>query len=103
MKILDYFKEIPKIFDWYFLLTPIKRIQLNYIVLLVILSFLTYKNDEQHKQNYILLSNRIDVVNNSRATEQEKYTKSLQYYTEKFNRLLEILLEQKREKEQLKK
>ena len=103
MKILEYFKEILKIFDWYFLLPPIKRIQLNYIALLFVISYLTYSNDSQHRENCILLTNRIDLVNNSRAAEQEKYTQSLQYYTEKFNRLLEILLEQKKENEQLKK
>lgn len=102
MKILDYFKEIPKLFDWYFLLTPIKRIQLNYIILLGLITFLAYKNDERHRQNYAVLSARIDSVNDNRSKEQEKYTGKLEYYTEKFNHLLEIVIQQNKEVKQIK-
>lgn len=95
MKILDFFSEIPKLFDWYFRLPQLKRIQLNYIVLISLIIILSYYNDKQHRDNYAVLSARIDSVNNSRAKEQEKYTTKLEYYTDKFNHLLEILLQKK--------
>ena len=50
----------------------------------------------------MLLSNRNDTINNSRTKEQEKYTTKLEYYTDKFNHLLEILIQQRKEREQLK-
>lgn len=103
MKILvEYFKEIEKLFDWYFHLTPIKRIQLNYIVILGFLAYLAYKNDEQHKENYIMLSLRIDSVNNARAKEQREYTENLKFFTEKFSDLSKELLYQKERVQQIK-
>lgn len=95
MKILDFFREIPKLFDWYFTLPQLKRISLNYIVIIALLITLSYYNDKQHRDNYAVLSSRIDSVNDSRAKEQEKYTTKLEYYTEKFNHLLEMLLQKK--------
>jgi hypothetical protein len=102
MKILDFFREIPKLFDWYFQLPQLKRIQLNYILLIALLFTISYYNDKQHRENYIVLSVRIDAVNNSRTKEQEKYTTKLEFYTDKFNHLLELLIQQKKEREQLK-
>lgn len=103
MKILDYFREIPNFFNWYFQLPQLKRIQMNYIVLIALLITLSYYNDKQHRENTAGLSNRIDAINNSRTKEQEKYTTKLEYYTDKFNHLLELLIQQKKEQEQLKK
>ena len=102
MKILDFLLGIPKFFDWYFQLQPIKRMNLNYIALIAAIITLSYYNDKQHRDNYLVLSGRIDSVNNSRTKEQEKYTTKLEYYTDKFNHLLEILLQQKREQEKIK-
>jgi hypothetical protein len=102
MKILDYFKEIPKLFDWYFLLPQIKRIQLNYIIILSVVITLAYYNDKRHSENYAILSARIDSVNNNRAKEQEKYTTKLEYYTDKFNSLLVVLIQQRKEIKQIK-
>jgi hypothetical protein len=102
MKILDYFREIPKLFDWYFLLSQLKRTQLNYIILIASIITISYYNDKQHRENYIVLSNRNDTINNSRTKEQEKYTAKLEFYTDKFNHLLEILIQQRKEREQLK-
>lgn len=103
MKLLDYFREIPKLFDWYFLMLPIKRIQMNYIIILSIVSTLAYYNDKRHNENYAILSARIDSVNNNRTKEQEKYTAKLEFYTDKFNNLLVVLIEQRKEIEQIKK
>jgi hypothetical protein len=102
MKILYYLREISKLFDWYFLLPQIKRIQLNYIIILTIVITLTYFNDKRHSENYAILSSRIDSVNNNRAKEQEKYTAKLEYYTDKFNSLLVVLIQQKKEIKQIK-
>lgn len=103
MKILvEYFKEIEKLFDWYFHLAPIKRIQLNFIIILVCLAYLTYKNDEQHRENYRILSVRTDSISNARSKEQKEYTKSIQLYTEKYYELWEKLLKQKEEVQQIK-
>jgi hypothetical protein len=103
MKFLDYLLQLPKIFDWYFNLPAIKRIQLNYIALLSFVILLSYYNDQLHRKNYSDLSARIDIINNSRSQEQEKYTAGLQYYTDKLNHLLEILIKQKEEIKQIKK
>ena len=94
MKYLAYLREIPKLFNWYFTLSPLKRIQLNYIILLTIVLTVAYFNDQQHRENYTIVSNRIDSVNTARAKEQEQYSQKLVYYTEKFNNLLEILIKQ---------
>lgn len=103
MKILDFFREIPKLFDWYFLLPALKRIQMNYIILIALIITLSYYNDKRHRDNYTVLSARNDTINNSRTKEQEKYTAKLEFYTDKFNHLLEILMQQKKEKEQINK
>lgn len=102
MKILEYFQEIPKLFDWYFLLPPIKRIQLNYIVILALVISLAYYNDKRHSANYAVITARIDSVNNNRAKEQEKYTAKLEFYTDKFNNLLVKLIEQRERIKQIK-
>ena len=101
MKILDFFRELPKLFDWYFLLPVLKRIQLNYIVLIASVITLSYYNDKRHRDNYTVLSARNDTINNSRTKEQEKYTAKLEFYTDKFNHLLELLIQQRKEREQL--
>ena len=103
MKILDFFREIPKLFDWYFLLPALKRIQMNYIILIALIITLSYYNDKRHRDNYTVLSARNDTIINSRTKEQEKYTAKLEFYTDKFNHLLEILMQQKKEKEQINK
>lgn len=102
MKFLDYFREIPKLFDWYFQLPQLKRIRLNNIAVIVFLILLSYYNDKLHRENYTVLSNRNDTINNSRTKEQEKYTAKLEFYTDKFNHLLELLIQQRKEREQLK-
>jgi hypothetical protein len=102
MKYFNYLLEIPKLFNWYFLLPALKRIQLNYIILIALIILISYKNDKQHRENYTVLSARNDTINNSRTKEQEKYTAKLEFYTDKFNHLLEILLQQKKEREQIK-
>ncbi|MFY0481447.1 hypothetical protein ACI6PS_02480 [Flavobacterium sp. PLA-1-15] len=92
MKILAYFEKIPQLFDWYFRLPQLKRIQFNYIVLLVAIIAAAYYNDKRHRDNYNILSARVDTVNDLRAKEQEGYKKSLEFYTDKFNNLLEKLI-----------
>lgn len=103
MKVLDYLLEIPKLFNWYFLLPALKRIQLNYIILIASIILISYYNDKQHRDNYTVLSARNDTINNSRTKEQEKYTAKLEFYTDKFNHLLEILIHQRKEREQINK
>ena len=103
MKLLDLFRELPKLFDWYFLLPALKRLQLNYLILIAFVITLSYYNDKRHRDNYMVLSARNDTTNNSRTKEQEKYTAKLEFYTDKFNHLLELLIQQKKEREQLKK
>jgi hypothetical protein len=102
MKLLEYFKEIPKLFDWYFGLSQSKRMNLNYIIIIIAIVAAAYWNDSKHNENYTILSNRIDSVNDLRAKEQERYTVKLESYTDKFNALLEKLIEQKEEVEKLK-
>lgn len=88
MKFLEITKQVPKLFDWYFSLSQIKRIQLNHIVLLLAIVTAAYYNDKQHRdinQNLIVRINRSD---DARAKEQSSYTKSLENYTQKFNDLL---------------
>jgi hypothetical protein len=75
---------------------------LNYIIILTVVISLAYYNDKRHSENYAILSARIDSVNNSRAKEQEKYTTKLEYYTDKFNSLLVVLIQQKKEIKQIK-
>lgn len=103
MKLFEFLKQIPGLFDWYFKLSPLKRIQLNYIVLLFCVLTLFYFNDKFHRENLNSLSIRIDLINDSRAKEQEKYTARLEFYTEKFNNLLEMLLRQEKKIEAIKK
>ena len=103
MKILDYVAQIQNLFDWYFKLPLLKRMQLNYITIITVIITLSYYNDKRHRDSYIILSGRIDTINDSRTKEQEKYTAKLEYYTDKFNHLLEILLQQKKEQEKINK
>nr|WP_317631382.1 hypothetical protein [uncultured Flavobacterium sp.] len=98
MKIIEYLKAIPNFFDWYFRLAPIKRIQFNYIFLLALVLTLFYYNDAKHRENIAALTARIDAVNMDRVNESEKYTKQLEYYTDKFNTLLEMLIQKKQNK-----
>lgn len=102
MKILEYFKEIPKLFDWYFGLSQSRRMNLNYIIIIIAIVAAGYWNDKKHNEYNTVLTNRIDTINNLRAKEQERYTIKLESYTDKFNRLLEKLIEQKKEVEKLK-
>jgi hypothetical protein len=95
-------KHITKLLDWYFHLTPSKKMQMNYMVVIVVILYFTYKNNEQHRENYNVLSVRIDSINNARSREQRAYTKNLEFYTEKFSSLLEKLLIQKEEIKQIK-
>jgi hypothetical protein len=103
MKYLEFLQEIPKLFNWYFILPSLKRIQLNYIVLIAGILFISYCNDQKHRDINIRLYARIDLINSSRSKEQEKYTAKLEYYTDKFNHLLEVLIEQRKEREQINK
>jgi hypothetical protein len=102
MNLMDLFSSIPKLFDWYLAMPIIKRIQINYITILTLVIVFTYYNDKRHAANYTILSARIDTINNSRAKEQEKYTAKLEYYTDKFNSLLVVLIQQKKEIKQIK-
>lgn len=101
MKIFDYLAQIPNFFNWYFKLALIKRIQLNYITLLTIVISLAYYNDKRHRENYTILSIRVDATNASRAQEQKEYNANLRYYTDKFNHLLELLIQQKEQIKQI--
>lgn len=101
MTIKNALTEIRGIFKWYFDLTSQKRIQVNYIMLLLTIGILSYYNDKQHKANYLALSNRIDNTNNSRSLEQANYTKKLEYYTDKFNHLLELLIKEGQERKKI--
>lgn len=103
MKFTNYLREIPKLFEWYFQLSKLNRVQLNYIAVIVFLISLSYYNDKLHREHYTVLANRNDTINNSRTKEQEKYTTKLEFYTDKFNHLLELLIQQRKEREQLKK
>jgi len=94
--------EASRIFTWYFTLTAIKRIQVNYVVLLIFVITISYLNDKQHRENYMALSNRNDIINNSREKEQAKYTLKLEFYTDKFNHLLEVLIHQREARQEIK-
>lgn len=102
MNLIEIFSAIPRLFDWYLAMPLIKRIQINYITLLALVIGFSYYNDKRHTDNYAVLSSRIDSINNSRAKEQEKYTAKLEYYTDKFNSLLVVLIQQKKEIKQIK-
>ena len=102
MKILDFFRELPKLFDWYFQLPQLKRIRLNNMAVLVFLIFLSYYNDKLHRENYTVLSNRNDISNDGRAKDQKEHNAKLEFYTDKFNHLLELLLQQEKERKQIK-
>jgi len=102
MILKEWLSQIPIFFKWYFSLDQLKRIQFNYIVIIAILISILYFNDSKHRENYIKLSDRYDIVNNNRYKEQEKYTASLRFYTNKFNNLLEKLIEQKERIEAIK-
>lgn len=99
MKLIEWFKAIPTLFDWYFKLTQIKRIQFNYIVIIAVLLTIFYYNDAKHRETNLALTTRVDSVNSNREKEQEKYTKKLEYYTDKFNGLLEMLIAKKTEQQ----
>lgn len=103
MKINEYIDKIPKLFDWYFQLVPTKRIQLNYIVIIAVIVSLAYKNDRRHQENSDLLSAKLDAINNERAKDQKEYAKNLEFYVEKFNHLLEMLILQEKEINKIKK
>ena len=102
MKFLDLLSAIPKLFDWYFNMDILKRIQMNYITIIVLILSYFYYSNQEHVETVNILSNRIDAINNSRSKEQEKYTAKLEYYTDKFNNLLVVLIEQKKELKQIK-
>lgn len=99
--IKEWLSQIPLFFKWYFSLQPIKRIQFNYIVIIAILISILYFNDSKHRENYTKLNDRFDTVSNNRYKEQEKYTANLRFYTDKFNNLLERLIEQKQKIEEI--
>ena len=99
--IKEWLSQIPIFFKWYFSLDQLKRIQLNYIFIIAMLILTIYFNDSKHRENYSKLSDRFDLVSNSRYKEQEKYTTKLEFYTDKFNNLLEKLIEQKQKIEMI--
>lgn len=102
MKFFELFSAIPKLFDWYFGMDSLKRIQLNFITIIAIILTYIYYTQKAYAENITILSSRIDTINNSRTKEQEKYTAKLEFYTDKFNNLLEVLIEQRREIKQIK-
>jgi hypothetical protein len=101
MNILESIQGASRLVSWYFKLTSIKRIQVNYTVLLFGVITMAYFNDKQHRENYTALSNRNDIINNSREEEQAKYTRQLEFYTNKFNHLLEIFINQKEGRQEI--
>lgn len=102
MLIKEWLSQIPIFFKWYFSLSPIKRIQFNYICIIAALILTLYLNDSKHRENYNKLSDRTNAISDSRYKEQEKYTAKLEFYTDKFNNLLEKLIEQKQAIEKIK-
>lgn len=102
MKFLELFTAIPKLFDWYFNMESIRRVQLNFIVVLGLVFTYIYYTNKAYAENITILSTRIDTINNSRTKEQEKYTAKLEYYTDKFSDLLFKIDRQKEELKQLK-
>lgn len=102
MNLLDFFTAIPKLFDWYLAMPIIKRIQINYITIIALLIGYIYYTNQHHIAAEASLSARIDIINNSRSKEQEGYAAKLEYYTEKFNGLLVVLIEQNKELKQIK-
>lgn len=102
MKILELFSAIPKLFDWYLNMDTIKRFHINYITVIISLLTYFYYTNKNYAENTTLLTNRIDTINNSRTKEQEKYTAKLEFYTDKFNNLLVVLIEQRKEIKQIK-
>lgn len=103
MKILDYFTQIPKLFNWYFHLTPAKRKDFNYIMLLVASWSILYYNDYRHRENSKILIDRVDATNNLRSKDQERYTKNLEFYTNSFKDFSKEILHQKEEIKSIKK
>lgn len=100
--ILDLLSAIPKLFDWYFNMEAIRRVQLNFIVVLCIVFTYIYYTNKANAANITVLATRLDNANDSRAKEQEKYTAKLEYYTDKFSGLLDKIDKQKEELKQLK-
>lgn len=102
MKFLELLSAIPKLFDWYFNMDSLKRIQLNYITLIALILTYIYYTQQNYAENMAILSNRVDTTNNARAKEQEKYTAKLEFYTDKFNNLLVMVIDQRKEIKQIK-
>lgn len=102
MKFLELFTLIPKLFDWYFNMENIRRVQLNFIVVLCLLFTYIYYTNKAYAENITILATRLDNANDSRAKEQEKYTTKLEYYTDKFSELLFKIEKQKEELKQIK-
>lgn len=102
MKFLELFTLIPKIFDWYFNMENLRRVQLNFIVVLCLLFTYIYYTNKAYAENITILATRLDNSNDARAKEQEKYTAKLEYYTDKFSELLFKIDKQKEELKQIK-
>jgi len=103
MKFLDLFNQIPRLYNWYSDLSPTKRKDFNYIILLIASWSILVYNDRQHRENNTILTDRIDSVNNLRSKDQERYTGNLEYYTNSFKSFSEQILKQKEEIKNIKK
>ena len=101
-KLIEFLGKAPQIIDWYFGLTPTRRMNLNYITIITVIVTASYYNDHKHNENYTAISNRIDAVNNLRSKEQERYTVKLESYADKFKDVFEKITLQKNEVKQLK-
>lgn len=101
MTIREWLSQIPVFFKWYFSLDQLKRIQFNYLVIIAVLIATIYLNDARHRESYSELFNRTNNIIDNRYKEQEKYTAKLEFYTDKFNKLLEKLIEQRQKIEEI--
>ena len=103
MTIIEIIQVVPKLYNWYSKMTPIKQIRFNYIVLLVASWSILYYNDHQHRKNNAQLTIGLNTANDLRSKDQERYTTKLESYSDKFQSFSEKLLKQEQEFKQIKK
>ena len=103
MTFIEIIQAVPKLYNWYSKMTPIKQIRFNYIVLLTASWGIMYYNDYQHRQNNDKLTSGLNTANNLRSKDQERYTTKLEAYSDKFQSFSEKLLQQEQELKQIKK
>lgn len=101
MRFLQYLEPLKNLFSWYFKMKPAQRIQFNYIVVIVAIVYLSYLNDDRHRTNYSELTKRNFRVDSLRSVDQARHTEKLESYTDKFNGLLEKLIDQEKQIDQI--